>query len=247
MNSKRWVALGLVGATSAALFVVACGNSNGNGNTNQPDSSTTDSSTPDSTSNDTGTGGDTSTGNDTGTGSETSPGDDSSTDAPSSDASDASTSCAVYDAALDEASVAAGFEEVWKVYKCWSCHQEKSMMVGDAGQGIVLSGNKTGLGDSGTTFPPNLTPDPTTGIGCWTDSQLQQAILNGIDQDGGMLCPSMPKWGHALTTADGGPRLGTPMDAGTAQEIIEFLRSLPAVSNQVPDTTCAAPTDAGGG
>jgi hypothetical protein len=34
------------------------------------------------------------------------------------------------------------------------------------------------------------------------------------------------------------------MDAGTAQEIIDFLRSLPAVSNQVPDTTCAVP-DAG--
>jgi hypothetical protein len=92
-----------------------------------------------------------------------------------------------------------------------------------------------------------LTPDPATGIGCWTDDQLTQAILNGTSQDGGMLCPSMPHWGHTLMTADGGVRPGTPMDAGTAQEIIEFLRSLPPVANQVPDTLCPGPSDAGGG
>jgi hypothetical protein len=112
------------------------------------------------------------------------------------------------------------------------------MLVDDAGNGIVLSGNNAGIGDSGTTFPSNLTPDPTTGVGCWTDEQLQQAILNGVDNEGGALCPAMPRWGHALITADGGLRPGTPMDAGTAQEIIQYLRSLPAVVNQVPETTC---------
>ncbi len=241
MNSSRWLALGLVGATSTALLAVACGDDTSN--TNQPDSSTADSSTPDATTNDTGSGD--AAANDTGTDGETSSGGDASTSTDSP--SEGSPSCAPYDAALDEASVAAGMEQVWKVYKCWSCHQEKSMTIDDAGNGIVLSGNKTGLGDSGTIFPPNLTPDPTTGIGCWTDSQLQQAILNGTSEDGGMLCPSMPRWGHALTTADGGIRPGTPMDAGTAQAILEFLQSLPPVSDQVPDTMCPAPSDAGGG
>jgi hypothetical protein len=56
----------------------------------------------------------------------------------------------------------------------------------------------------------------------------------------------MPKFGHALPTADGGVKAGTPMDAGTAQEIIDFLRSLPVVQNQVMDTTCPAPTTDGG-
>jgi hypothetical protein len=176
-------------------------------------------------------------------------------DAPSSDAptTDATAACAVFDASgLDEATVAAGFEQVWQTYRCWSCHQAGSQKVDEAGTGIVLSGNNPGLGDSGTVFPPNLTNDPT-GLGCWTNQAVQDAILNGADPEGGTLCPSMPRWGHPLVTADGGTRPGTPMDAGTAQEIIAYLRSLPPVMNTVKDTTCpsadggADAADAGGG
>lgn len=164
------------------------------------------------------------------------------------DASDGGGSCTPYDASgLDEASVAAGFNAVWTVYHCAGCHQKSSQHVDDAGNGIVLSGNNNGIGDSGMIFPPNLTNDPTTGLGCYTDDQVINAILNGTDPTGGTLCPSMPKWGNA-------GRPGTPMDAGTAKEIVDFLRSLPPVVNQTTDTTCptpdagssdAAPSDAG--
>jgi hypothetical protein len=150
-------------------------------------------------------------------------------------------SCAVYDASgLDEASVAAGFEQVWQVYRCAGCHQKPSQSIDDAGRGIVLSGNNNGLGDSGTIFPPNLTSDPVTGLGCWTDSQIQNALLDGIDDDGRKLCSPMPKFGTAVTGPDGGVKAGYPMDAGTAQEIVDYLRSLPVVVNEVIDTTCAA-------
>ena len=157
--------------------------------------------------------------------------------------------CVPFDAsALDEASVAAGFEQVWTVYRCQGCHQNASQLVDDAGNGIVLSGNNNGLGDAGTTFPPNLTNDPTTGLGCWTDQQISRAILQGIDNEGGMLCPAMPVWGNTLLTKDGGIKPGTPMDGGTAQEIVDFLRSLPPVVNQVPKTTCSSSvSDAGDG
>jgi hypothetical protein len=159
---------------------------------------------------------------------------------------DAGSSCTGFDASgLDDASVAEGFHAVWQVYRCWGCHQKASQKVDDAGGGIVLSGNNDGLGDSGTTFPPNLTSDPVTGVGCWTNDELVQAILKGKDEDGTSLCPSMPKWGQAIKTTDGGVRSGTPMDAGTAQAIVDYLRSLPVVSNAVPDTTCAAPGDGG--
>jgi hypothetical protein len=177
-------------------------------------------------------------------------------DAPAADVQtppDAMTGCTVFDASgLDEASVAAGFEQVWRTYRCWGCHQEASQKVDDAGQGIVLSGNNQGIGDSGTIFPPNLTNDPT-GIGCWTNQAVEDAILKGTDPEGGTLCPSMPRWGHALATPDGGTRPGTPMDAGTAQEIIAYLRSLAPVANTVMDTTCPSAdggtdaADAGGG
>jgi hypothetical protein len=148
----------------------------------------------------------------------------------------------VFDASgLDEASVAAGFQDVWRVYRCFACHQKRSQTVDDAGGGIVLSGNNDGLGDSGMIFPPNLTNDPSTGLGCWTNQQIEDAILTGRDREGGALCPPMPVFGHALKTPDGGIRPGTPMDAGTAEEIIAFLRSLPPVSNQVMNTTCPMP------
>jgi hypothetical protein len=164
-------------------------------------------------------------------------------DASAVDASDGG-SCTVFDASgLDEASVAAGFRAVWTVYRCAGCHQKSSQLVDDAGNGIVLSGNNNGIGDSGMTFPPNLTNDPSTGLGCYTDDQIRNAILNGADPSGGTLCPSMPRWGNSLG------RAGTPMDAGTAQEIVDFLRSLPPVVNQTTDTTCntsdAGSSDAG--
>jgi hypothetical protein len=73
-------------------------------------------------------------------------------------------------------------------------HQNPTQTVSDAGVGIVLSGNDAGLGDSGLTWPPNLTSDPATGLGCWTDQQIQNAIVNGQDPEGGTLCPSMPIW-----------------------------------------------------
>jgi hypothetical protein len=149
------------------------------------------------------------------------------------DASDGGGSCTPFDASgLDDASVAAGFHAVWTVYRCAGCHQKTTQLIDDAGNGIVLSGNNNGIGDSGMTFPPNLTNEPSTGLGCYTDEQLRNAILNGADPTGGTLCPSMPRWGNNLG------RAGTPMDAGTAQEIVDFLRSLPPVVNEVTDTTC---------
>jgi hypothetical protein len=175
---------------------------------------------------------------------------DAGNDAGGDTGNDAGLSCSVPDAAgLDAASVEAGFYAVWQVYKCYSCHQRKSSAVDSLGNGIVLSGNNDGLGDSGTIFPPNLTSDPETGLGCWSDGQIVDAILHGSTPDGGQLCPSMPLWGNPLATVppDGGIRPGTPMDAGTAQAIVDFIRSLPAVTNVVPDTTCALVPDAGPG
>jgi hypothetical protein len=251
LRAGGWAALGAVVVSAGGLAVVAC--SSGSGSGTQADLS--DGATTDSTTSDSGEnlpGNDAAGGTDSTTGVAADGGGDAdASDAGSSaDASDAAISdgggtCEVFDASgLDEAAVAAGFQQVWQVYKCNGCHQNSSQVVDDAGHGIVLSGNNNGLGypanPNPTAFPPNLTNDPATGLGCWNNQQIQDAILNGLDNEGGALCPSMPLWGHITT------KPGTPMDAGTAQEIIAFLRSLPPVVNQVPDTTCVA-TDAGGG
>jgi hypothetical protein len=120
-------------------------------------------------------------------------------------------------------------------FKCYGCHQSNAL---DAG-GLVLSGKNVYTGDASPLYPPNLTPDPATGLGCWTTDQISNAILNGIDNQGAAMC-GMRKWGPTFTDA------GYDIDAATGQ-IIDFLRSLPTVSNQVPETVCPSPpSDAGG-
>lgn len=141
-------------------------------------------------------------------------------------------SCAVEAGPLDAAQIALG-QQLVATAKCASCH-------GDA-----LTGNPNGVPSTtvigGTAYPPNLTPDPATGLGCWTDDQIVNAILNGIDNQGMTLCAPMPLFG---SLGDGG------LDVAGAQAIAVYLRSLQAVSMNVPNTpdcpvSDAAPPEAG--
>jgi hypothetical protein len=230
--NRRWLALGSLCLSSATLAVAACSNDD-NGATNNTPEAGLDATGPEDA-------------NATGDASAL----DSSAPAPDSSAPETSTApdegtdgpaatCTPFDASgLDEASVNAGFLQVWKVYKCAGCHQLASDTIDDAGHGILLSGNNNGLGDSGMIFPPNLTSDLATGLGCWTNQQIEDAFLEGKKPDGGSLCKPMPKFGEPATTTDGGLKPGYPMDAGTAKEVVDYLRSLPIVMNQVHGTTC---------
>ncbi len=222
--NRRWLMLGALCLSSGALGMAACGGDDNGATNNVPDAGMDATASADATE-------------------EGSMADamapETSTVLDAGSEGSSTIQCVAFDAsALDEASVAAGFEQVWQVYHCASCHQKTSQTVDDAGHGIVLSGNNDGLGDSGMIFPPNLTGDPTTGIGCWSNADIENAILEGLDQEGGALCKPMPKFGEPATTADGGPKPGYPMDAGTAKEIVDYLRSLPVVVNETTDTTC---------
>jgi hypothetical protein len=41
-------------------------------------------------------------------------------------------------------------------------------------------------------YPANLTPDPATGIGSWTDDDITTAIRTGVDDEAMILCAVMP-------------------------------------------------------
>lgn len=134
-------------------------------------------------------------------------------------------SCAVDAGPYSDAEVALGLQLVG-LHKCENCH------------GDTLSGNNDGVPsltvEGGLAYPPNLTPDPATGLGCWTDEQIENAILNGIDNMGMPLCPPMPLFGHE---GDAG------LDQDQAAAVVAYLRSLPPTVNQVPNTpNCPAPT-----
>jgi hypothetical protein len=139
-------------------------------------------------------------------------------------AAEAEASCAVDAGPLDDAEVALG-EQLVAAHKCHSCH------------GQALSGNFDGVPspatEGGLAYPPNLTSDPATGLGCWTNAQIENAFLNGIDNQGMPLCPPMPRFGQLI---DGG------IDPTGASALVQYLRSLPIISQIVPNTpNCAQP------
>lgn len=75
---------------------------------------------------------------------------------------------------------------------------------------------------AGTVVGPNLTPDLATGLGAWTDRQIDTAIRGGVRPDGRVLSPVMP-WQNFAHMSD-----------ADVQSIIAYLRTLKPVSNKVP-------------
>lgn len=74
----------------------------------------------------------------------------------------------------------------------------------------------------GVVYPANLTPDPETGLGKWTDQELVRAIRQGQSRDGRALAPVMPWPSYSvLSNAD-------------MRAIVAFLRSVSPVRFQVP-------------
>lgn len=76
-------------------------------------------------------------------------------------------------------------------------------------------------GSGGSWRAPNLTTDPMTGLGRWTDEQIDAAVRQGMRPDGARLLPIMPYgYYHHMTDAD-------------ARALVSYLRSVPAVEHRV--------------
>ncbi len=52
----------------------------------------------------------------------------------------------------------------------------------------------------GTIYTPNLTPDPETGIGKWTDADFLNAVHRGVAPDGSHYYPAFPYPSYTLLT-----------------------------------------------
>ena len=74
----------------------------------------------------------------------------------------------------------------------------------------------------GSLHARNITPDPETGLGRWTDDEIARAIREGVSRDGTALFPVMPYLNFARMTDE------------DVASVIVFLRSLPPVRNAVP-------------
>ena len=73
----------------------------------------------------------------------------------------------------------------------------------------------------GELVAPNITPDPQTGIGAWTNDEFVNALTKGTGRNGTRLYPAMPYTYYAkITRAD-------------ALAIRAYLNTVPAVHNDV--------------
>lgn len=113
---------------------------------------------------------------------------------------------------------------------CGTCHTPGAFD-GAPDYSASLSGSDIGIAYTspligrypGVVFPPNITSDIETGIGGWSDEQMDSAIRSGMDRHGRQSAPVMPWPGYARLS-----------DEDTAAIII-YLRNLKPVRNRVPD------------
>jgi len=107
------------------------------------------------------------------------------------------------------------------VVACGNCHMAR----GDKGQPLAEKGLSGGMVFDEPPFKAiaaNITPDPQTGIGKWTDVQLALAIREGVRPDKTVIGPPMPIGFYRHLSDD------------DLAAIIAYLRAQPAVKIAQP-------------
>ena len=104
---------------------------------------------------------------------------------------------------------------------CEACHTVEG--------GQLLAGGRPFDTEFGTLYSPNITPDPETGIGQWTDADFLRAMHEGIGKDGKHLYPAFPYASYThLTDED-------------VLAIKAYIFTLPPVKKVAPENTLRAP------
>jgi mono/diheme cytochrome c family protein len=122
--------------------------------------------------------------------------------------------------------LARGTYLVEHVTDCLGCHSDHlttfgiPIKPGSEGQGGFVFDKK--LGFPGVVAAQNLTPDPDTGLGRWTDGEIMRAIREGVDRNGEALFPMMP-YEHLRLLSD-----------DDVKAVVVYLRTLKPIHNQVP-------------
>ncbi len=120
--------------------------------------------------------------------------------------------------------VAYGHYIVTAIAHCFECHTP----LGPGGQPDM---SRLGAGGMDIQLAPgmdvktaNITSDPDTGIGKWSDDDIKKALTEGLTPSGGKIAPPMPfPWFKNMTPED--------LDA-----VVAFVRTIPPVVNKVERT-----------
>lgn len=104
---------------------------------------------------------------------------------------------------------------------CALCHGT------DASGGVKVSWKPMG-----TLWVRNLTPDSATGLGQWSDAEIERAIRSGVSRDGYQLHWQGMIWDHASN-----------WDEQDIRALIAYLRVIPGVNKQIPADRPPSPDD----
>ena len=116
---------------------------------------------------------------------------------------------------------------------CFDCHSERTgayglpFKPGREGVGGIVWNKQMGF--PGVLAASNITPDPETGLGQWTDGEIIRAIREGVDRDGNALFPIMP-YTHFRHMSD-----------DDAKAIVAYLRTLKPQRYEKPARELAMP------
>jgi mono/diheme cytochrome c family protein len=126
-------------------------------------------------------------------------------------------------ATMTEADQVARGKYLVTITGCNDCHTH-GYFYGAPDSTRPLSGSELGWkGPWGVSYPRNLTPEPQTGIGAWSEADIMNAIRTGKRPDGRILLPPMP-WPDFASLTD-----------EDAAAIAKYLKSLPPVPHSMPD------------
>lgn len=107
---------------------------------------------------------------------------------------------------------------------CAACHTL-------SGSGHDFAGGSPIETPFGRLLAPNITPDPETGIGAWTDEEFVNALVKGTGRDGKRLYPAMPYTYYTKLTHD------------DALAIRAYLNTVPPVRHLVKPNQLPFPFD----
>jgi len=116
---------------------------------------------------------------------------------------------------------------------CMDCHSTRdfSLFSGPVAEGALGAGGEKfdqSIGLPGVFYSKNITPH---GISDYTDGELYRLITTGVTNEGRPIFPLMPY-----------PSYGK-MDSEDIYDIIAYLRSLPAVASDIPDSKADFPVN----